>query len=289
MTLFDMIKRVIMALFDMIKQSKTDQSIPYVISPCDTFVDTRRPKLRWNQVKGANSYTVKIATDSKIIWEQTVKQTEFSSSDDFPLEVGVDYFLIVESDNGRSSEMDSDPSKLKFQLLDEVKIKSLRDDVKKITDLKLSVDEEALELANLYFGEKYGLLAKATEILEQRIAAASQTSEIYVTLGNLYLVVGLCSFAEEQYRKALALINPEIELEEQIIAKAGLAKGLTLLGNDQEAEVLMQERSADLKALSINRQRRARALRRMRCDCEENGRPGKYFSFLCQLGSCIRV
>ncbi len=285
----------IMSLKDMTKPSGTDQSIPYLISPRLGFLDTRRPKLRWNKVKGTTSYTVKIVADSKIIWEQTVKEAEFNSCEDLPLEVGVDYSLIVESDNGRSSEMDSDRSKLKFQLLDKDKIKSLPDDVKKITKLGLTDDEETLELANLYFGQKYGLLAKATEILEQRIAANSQTSEVYVEAGNLYRVVGLYSLAEERYRKALALIKPGIELEEQIIAKAGLAEICTLWGKEKEAAVLMQERNEDLKALSINRQSgamteasRARAIARSSCNCQDDlGRPGKSFFFDCDSLLCI--
>ncbi|MDJ0531223.1 MAG: hypothetical protein QNJ70_01795 [Xenococcaceae cyanobacterium MO_207.B15] len=276
---------------DTTKPSGTDPSIPYVISPRKTRLDTRQPRLRWNKVKDANYYTVKIFKDSEIVWQKEVKEAEFNSCEALPLEAGVSYSLIVESDNGYSSKTDSDRSLLEFQLLDEDKIRSLPDDAKKITDLGLSVDEETLELANLYFGQKYGLLAKATEILEQRIAADSQTSEIYVTLGNLYLVVGLCSFAEEQYRKALALINPEFELEEQIIAKAGLAKICTLLGHGKEAEVLMQERSAELKVFSINRQSRAitepyraRALTRMMCNCN-NGK-GIYYGPSCELTMC---
>ena len=276
---------------DMDQPSGIDPSIPYVISPRKTFVDTQQPRLRWNKVKDATSYTVKIVKNSEIVWQKEVKQAEYNSCDPLPLEPGVDYSLIVESDNGRSSEMDSDISKLKFQLLDEDKIKSLRDDEKKITDQGLSADEEALELANLYFGQKYGLLAKATEILEQRIAADSQTSEIYVTVSNLYLVVGLCSLAEERYRKALALIKPGIELEEQIIAKAGLAKICTLLGHEKEANSLMLERKAHLEALSINPQSRAitepyraRALTRMMCNCN-NGK-GIYYGPSCELTMC---
>lgn len=279
----------------MTKPSGTDQSIPYIISPRKTGLDTRQPRLRWNKVIGATNYTVKIVTDSKIIWSKTVKEAEFNSCDELPLEAGVSYSLIVESDNGCSSETDSDRSLLEFQLLDEDKIKSLADDVKKITDLGLSVDEETLELANLYFGKKYGLVAKATEILEQRIAADSQTSEIYVTLGNLYLVGGLCSLAEERYRKALELIKPEIELEQQIIAKAGLATLCTLLGNEKEANSLMQQRKTHLEALSINPQSRAitdpsraRYSARLSCDCEDDlGRPGKFLFPDCQPNLCI--
>ncbi len=276
---------------DMTKPSGTDQSIPYVISPRNTCVDTRRPKLRWNPVSGATSYTVKIATDSKIIWEKTVNEAEFNCSEDLPLEVGVDYSLIVESDSGRSSEMDSDTSSTSFQLLDEDKIKSLPDDVKKITELGLTEDEETLELANLYFGAKYGLIAKATEILEQRMAANSQTTEIYVEAGNLYRVVGLCSLAEGQYRTALSLIKPG-ESEEQIIAKAGLAAICTLLGEETEAEVLMQERNEALQALSLDRQSRAiaepsraRFVARSSCNCN-NGK-GKSFFGDCDLFACV--
>ncbi len=272
------------------KPSGIDQSIPYLIIPRQGFLDTRQPQLRWNQVKDATAYTVKIVRGSEIVWQKEVKEAEFNSSEDLPLEPGVDYSLIVEADNGRSSEMDSEISSTSFQLLDEDKIKSLADDVTQITALGLSVDEEALELANLYFGGKYGLIAKATDILEQRIAAGSQTSEVYVTVGNLYRVVGLYSLAEKRYRKALALIKPGMELEEQIIAKAGLAEICTLLGDEKEAKVLMQERKEALKALSSDRQSRARASARSSCNCDKNPQ-GKYegilINGLCYLNLCV--
>ena len=265
----------------MTKPSGIDVSIPYIISPRSTFLDTCQPKLKWNKVEGATSYTVKIATDSEVIWEKEVEETEYHSPEDLPLEVGKIYRLIVESDNGRCSETDTEPSKLEFQLLDEDKIGTLPDDEKKITDSKLSDDEKALELAHLYFGKKYGLVAKATEILEEKIAAGSQNSEIYVTHGNVCLAVGLCSFAEAQYKKALEKIQPDKELEEQIIAKAGLAQICNLKGDEKEAERLMKERESKLKAL-------AKKKARLECDCRDDlGRRGKEIFSICRSLVCI--
>ena len=268
----------------MTKQSGIDVSIPYIISPRNTFLDTCQPKLKWNQVEGATFYTVKIATDSEVIWEKEVEETEYHSPEDLPLEVGKVYRLIVESDNGRCSETDTEPSKLEFQLLDEDKIGSLPDDEKEITDLELTDDEEALELAHLYFGKKYGLVAKATEILEQRITAGSQNSEIYVTHGNLCLAVGLCDLAEARYKKALEKMQPEQELEEQIIAKAGLAEICKLKGNEKEADRLMQEREDDLKALAKKKEALARAEDRYRCNCQDG--KGKMI-LICRLYCCV--
>ena len=272
------------------KPSGIDGSIPYVVSPRNTFIDTNRPKLRWNKVKGATSYTVKIVRNSEIVWEKTVEQPETNISNKLPLESGVDYSLIVESDNGHSSKMDLDVSSISFQLLDKDKIKSLANDEKKITDLELTDDEEALELAHLYFGKKYGLVAKATELLEERIAAGSQTSEIYVTLGNLYQVGGLYDLAEARYRTALDLAKPKQELEEQIIAKAGLAQILTSMGNEEEANRLMQERASNIKALSNKSQSKPRRINfsRFGCDCtDDRGIPGIRISLLCRRLLCI--
>lgn len=260
------------------KPSGIEPSIPYIISPRSTFLDTCQPKLKWNKVECATSYTVKIVTDSEVIWEKKVEEAEYHSTEDLPLKAGIVYRLIVESNNGCSSERDTEPSKLKFQLLDEDKIESLLDDEKKIADLCLTDDEEALELAHLYFGKKYGLVAKATELLEEKITAGSQNSEIYVTHGSVCLAVGLCSFAEARYKTALEQIKPEQELEEQIIAKAGLAEICKLKGNEEEANRLMQEREFKLKAL-------ARKQFRRECNCQD--RKGKWIFPICSPFGCI--
>ena len=79
------------------KPSGIDQSIPYIISPRQGFLDTKRPKLRWNKVEGATFYKVKIVTtDAKLVWETTVNKAEFNSPEDLPLKPGVDYSLIID-------------------------------------------------------------------------------------------------------------------------------------------------------------------------------------------------
>ncbi len=256
------------------KRSGIDQSIPYVISPRNTFLDTRQPRLRWNKVKDATNYTVKIVTDSKIIWSKTVKEAEFNSCDDLPLEPGVDYSLIVESDNGRSSEMDSDQSLFLFGLLDEETNVEISKELARIKNLELAEDKKIRSLIDVY--TTYGLNTKAIEILEEEISKASFESPLlYQELGNLYQCVGFYDLAEDKYRQALALITEE-KVQEKVSAKTELIEVLRFMGRDNEAKIV----KAELEAF------KSRNLATLNCsascsgkcgECYKDGNPGKWY------------
>lgn len=262
-----------MILKDVIKPSGTDLLIPYVISPRNTFVDTRQPRLRWNKVQGAISYQVKIAAYSKIIWSKTVNETEFNSREPLPLEVGVDYSLIVESDNGRSSEMDSNQSLLLFRLLDEETKLAVSQELSQANNLELPEDKKIRAIIDIY--TTYGLNTKAIEILELEMVKASLKSPIlHQELGNLYQCVGFYHLAEEQYRQALALLTDE-QVQAKISALTELKEILSLMGRDNEAKIMKAARDTF----------KLRNLARVDCsaDCEgkcgecfKDGNPGKY-------------
>ena len=233
--------------------SGTDQSIPYVISPRQTFVDTQQPKLRWNKVKDATCYTVKIIKDSDIFWEQKVINTEIKYPSNPPLESSITYSLIVESDNGYSSESDSEVSKLVFGLLDGDSIREVQNEIEAVNKQGLTEEEQTLALSDIFIN--YGLNAKAIEILEQQVYADSKNPAIYVQLGNLYRFTGLNLLAEKQYRKALNLVRGEQDLKEQIIAKFGLAKILPLLNREDEANGLSLEVKQELETMENSKNR----------------------------------
>ncbi|MGL5796561.1 MAG: tetratricopeptide repeat protein [Waterburya sp.] len=224
---------------EVIKPTEANKSIPYVISPRNTFLDTRKPTIRWNKVLGASSYTVKIVRDSEVVWTEKVEGTEFKSSDNLPLEAGIVYSVIVESDNGQSSEMDSNKSQVKFQVLDEQEIRNVSDKVTQVKEQRLSDEDETLRLVDIY--REHGLNAKAIRILERKSNNSIQSTEIYLEFGNFYQTVGLYLLAQKQYQTSLDIIKGEQEPVVAIAATANLVGNLTLLGRKDEAERLKIE------------------------------------------------
>ena len=255
----------------MTKPSGIDVSIPYIISPRSTFLDTCQPKLKWNKVEGATSYTVKIVTDSNVIWEQEVTDTEIECSSDISLESGKTYTLIVTSDNDCSSESDSDSSESVFGILDEDSTRKVQNELEAIDKKELTEEEYTLELIDIFI--VHGLNAKAIEILEQQAAADSRNPAIYAELGNLYRFAGLNLLAEKQYRKTLNLIREEQNIREQIIAKFGLAEILPLLCKEEEANRLKQEVKQDLKTIENSRNIAQHSVR-ARCCTTDDGELG---------------
>ena len=238
------------------QSSGTNASIPYVISPRNTFVDTRRPQLRWNPVIGAISYTVKIVADAEIVWQKEVEEAEYNSPKDLPLKVGVVYSLIVESDNGRSSKMDSNTSKAKFQMLEDEKNAELSNKIEGVKNLNLTEERKVHLLVDAY--TEYGLNAKAIDILEAKITNESlETSLICLELAHLYDVVGFYQLAEEKYRKALSLATDE-ELRVKISAKIQLTELLVLTGREHEAKKIKAEldilKSGNLEQLTSQKE-----------------------------------
>lgn len=215
--------------------SQSEQSIPYIIRPRNTLIDTRRPILRWNKVPGATFYTIKIVTDNKIVWERQVKGTEFVSSVDLPLEPTVNYYsLIVESDNGRSSQTEPNQSLLSFGLLDEVKKAEMQNDIDRVKNLNLPDEQEIRALSDIYIS--YELNVKAIDFLEQKIANESINSPFpYQNLGCLYLCMGFYTLAEKEFDKALPFLPQQEQLSKHITAQREILDVLISRGQNTKA------------------------------------------------------
>ena len=208
-----------------------DLSIPYIITPRMTRLLTDRPTLRWNDVVGASSYTVRIQVGPQT-WQEVVSGTETVYSGDPPLEAGKSYLLTVAADNGRSST-EEEPTKLGFVLLSEAEAEPVRTDTATLNALDLSDEARALALAYLYIN--HNLIAEAIETLEGFAEEGSQTPAIYRLLGDLYRQTGLPLLAESRYTQAITLSQAANDIEGQATAQAGLGEVYATLNNQEEA------------------------------------------------------
>lgn len=199
--------------------------LPYLITPRNFSILTNRPLLRWNAVRGATNYTIKI---DGVNWETQTNQNEIKYSGETPLQQGQRYRVTIEADNGTSSKSDA---VVGFTILDEATQKTVLDAKNTIEQQSLSSEEEGLILAQLYRG--YELYADAIEILEELVKQDSKTVAIYKLLGDTYLETGLPQLAKKSYEKALELTTGNLPLQAEI--RAGLGKAYYGLGKKDEA------------------------------------------------------
>lgn len=202
-----------------------DPFIPYIISPRATKILDPLPTLRWNSVSGATTYTVRISgTD----WQAETDNTEFKYPGDPVLQPGVDYLLIVEANNGKSSREEDQPG-LRFNLLGGEEADRVRANVNRIQSLGLSGQAEAFALAQLYAG--YELYAEAVDLLQESAGLNPQAANVYLALGKLYQQLGLLKEADTAYREAVRIADSVGDLEGAAAARAGLGQVYLALGN----------------------------------------------------------
>lgn len=224
-------------------RADNNTSIPYIISPRQTQLLNDKPTLRWNAVQGATSYTVHI---SGLNWKSEVSGTEIVYPGIPPLKPGVDYLLVVEANNGRSSEEEK-VFGLGFSLLNEKEAQQVRAKAEQLTKQESAGETAALALAHLYIG--HDLRAEAIETLEKLASTGSQIVAVYRLLGDLYSQVGLNRLAKERYLKAVELAASAKNIEEQAAAKAGLGQVYEMLGNFTEAVRLLTEAKTGYETL----------------------------------------
>jgi len=226
----------------------TDPAIPYIISPRKTRLLDDRPLLSWNEIPGASSYAVQVkdTNTGQIIWETMVAGSDLPYPGEPPLESGVTYLLIVEADNGRSSQDEGVPG-LGFSLLDEGDAQRVRAAAAQVGGLQLHDEAQALALAQIYTA--HGVIAEAMGILEPLAQAGSRAGAVYRTLGDLYQHVGLSLDAEARYLTAVELAEAAEDVEGEAAAQAELGEVYATLGNKAEAVRWLEEAQAGYGAL----------------------------------------
>ncbi|EKU96545.1 hypothetical protein Lepto7375DRAFT_0007 [Leptolyngbya sp. PCC 7375] len=211
-----------------------NDAIPYVISPRNTALINGCPTLHWNNVEGANNYTVGIRGGG-LEWQTETSDTQIGK-DDYPcneiLQPGIRYLVIVETDTGESSETEQGVS-IRFNILDEEQVSTLSTRITQLVQHNLSPDLEQLARAHLY--QDNNLNTEAIELLERLVQQGSQFTATYLLLGDLYLQVGLIPFARQPYLKGLELAQQSDDWAGQATLQAGLGEVEYSMGNNSEA------------------------------------------------------
>lgn len=217
-----------------------DESIPYIISPRMTSLLKSQPILRWNEISGDDEteYRVVIrkAELGEIIWETKAKESGIPFSDNTLLQPDVDYLLVVEANNDKSSE-DEGTAELGFQLMDEYDISLLESKIEKINSLDLTDTAKSLALAHLYSGNN--LKAAAIETLEELVKDGVEEVAVYQLLGELNLQLGVFLIAQGWYEKSMHRSESQHDAEGLAASQAGLGAVYAALGaKDQNDPII---------------------------------------------------
>ena len=175
-------------------RSPVDENSPYIISPRQTALLDKRPIFRWNAVKGAKHYTVKVRSATGVIWEARVNSTKIAYSGS-SLQPGGEYQIIVRAD-GNLAPMES----AIFLVLERHKVEAVQEKLNAVAQQGLS--EPAQALAKIHIYSHYGLFADGIETLETLVFSGKSTPAVYQMLGALYDRVGLTQQAERYYSQA---------------------------------------------------------------------------------------
>lgn len=199
-----------------------DYSIPYVLGPRHTFIQTPHPLLRWHPSStGTVTYTVQV-WDGSLDWQGQTTATEWVYPDDAPpLEPGIPYYLVVVG--GRhSSEEEKTSLDLSFVLRTPAEVAAVQSLVTQVQGLGL--DERAICLLEAEIYAAHKLWADAIVLLEE-LTSKEDAPTVHRRLGDLYLEVGLYIEAQETYKSALDGYRAlgQKDGEAHVVAGLGLA------------------------------------------------------------------
>jgi hypothetical protein len=176
-------------------------SVPYVISPRHTFIQTPYPLLRWHpSATETITYTVRV-WGGDLDWRTETTATELRYPNDAPpMTLETPYYLTVVDTEGRSSEKEQTTLDVSFSLLPSEEAKAARSLVTQARGLDLG--ERATRLLETEIYAAHGLRADAIALLEE-LAAGEDAPAVHRRLGDLNLEVGLYAEAREAYGHAL--------------------------------------------------------------------------------------
>ena len=189
-------------LMDLRSDETAQQILP--LSPCNTFVSTNRPVMRWESVKPADEFVVRLYNGEGLVWEKrtTAKHLEFPE-DEQGLQYGSSYFWNVEGEDLINSFRSLNQ---KFTVLNEEKIYEIKEEEKKLSGL--FSDDPGNSSLNSLLGACYakaGLLEDAIRAFEQVRDANPEATLPHEILGGLYSDVGKKDLAIAELKEALLL------------------------------------------------------------------------------------
>ncbi|MDJ0597989.1 MAG: tetratricopeptide repeat protein [Crocosphaera sp.] len=227
-----------------------NNAIPYLKCSRRTFVRPDQIKFCWNSVAGASSYTVRLVRqqDQTVIWEKAqVTQTQINYPGNPALVVGEEYLVVIESNNGKSSQLDEGASLSTFEILAPEAIQQINTEIQAISRQELSSEAKTLAVANVYIREE--LLSEAIQTLEPLAQRNTGIIAVYQNLGDIYRYVGLNLLAESRYQQAIAIATSSQDTEALAMAQAGLAEVKEMLGKRDQAVQLLQQAKTEFESL----------------------------------------
>ena len=217
----------------------SDGSFPVVLSPRMTRLLSPYPVLRWTPVQGATNYLVTVRGINErginFYWSQVYSETEITYPHHGPpLEPGVDYKLIVETNGPNARSSSNEPGlALGFSMLGSKERNTVSEEEKQIENLGLPVGPTQFLIAHLYAA--HGLNAEAIQRLEG-ISNTFKVAAVGRLLGDLYLNIGLPRQAETNYLNSLDLSKAGKDEEGQMLVHLALARIYgPVLGNVKSA------------------------------------------------------
>lgn len=194
-----------------------DSLIPYVVSLRNTAVSTDRPTLRWNPIAGVTEYKVSLLNGDRVLWAKTATTKEMPYPTDQPaLQAGIDYRLVIEAGNGRSSQ--EEDSQTTFYLLSPSEAATFQA-TESLFANQPTTEKTTLLKADLYAGAR--LYAEAIDLLEALVKQGTNSAIVYRELGDLYARSNLHIRAEPNYIKAASLAEGDLTEQARIQESLG--------------------------------------------------------------------
>jgi len=214
-------------------------SIPYILSPRHTFIQTPYPLLRWHpSTTGTITYTVRV-WGGDLDWRTETTATELHYPDDAPpLAPKTPYYLTVVDAEGRSSEEEQTTLDVSFSLLPTEEVEAVRAMVAQARTLGL--DERGTQFLETEIYATHRLRADGITRLEE-LAAQENAPAIHRRLGDLYLGIGLYTEAQRVYERALAAYRVLGDRAGEAAALAGLGLAHRGDGDDITARDYLEQ------------------------------------------------
>ncbi|HEX4498672.1 MAG TPA: hypothetical protein VIE43_23540, partial [Thermoanaerobaculia bacterium] len=189
---------------------------PILLAPRDTAVMAASPRLVWTQVPDAVEYEIELrgAVETSIRlaanelqcghgagpWRD-LEVCSWSPSGKWPaLEAGKPVFLKLGSRSALGAPFRQVPEVYEIHLLPVDDQRSVREGLRQIAMLPIDNTSRLLLTAGAY--AQHGLSADAIATYDEALQA-HEMPEARVTLGDLYLSLGLVGFADREYRQVL--------------------------------------------------------------------------------------
>ncbi len=201
-----------------------DSSIPYLLEPRATLVRGPDVMVRWNPVAGVRRYQIWLLRqrDRRLLWGTQVQDDAYAIlPSQLGLVPGEAYRLVIEADNGSSSQLEPSNVLMQFSLLPPAETQQLELDRSEIRALRTQpISANSLVILEAAALEQRGLIAEAIALLDQQ-ERQQQSLEGQLQLGRLTSLQGLNQQAQVHFHQAALLAQAAGDNEAGLQAQTG--------------------------------------------------------------------